>query len=156
MSDFPPGADPIAEPLEGRCLCGAVTIRLDGARPLVDVCHCDMCCRWGGGAFGGVSGEVFTVAGEENVTVYRSSDWAERAFCARCGSNLWYRFVPADHHSFLAGLFELPESFAMWRQIFVDEKPGWYDFAQDTPKMTGAEVLAEAKAKGFEFPQSQE
>jgi hypothetical protein len=24
MSDFPAGADPIAEPLEGRCLCGAV------------------------------------------------------------------------------------------------------------------------------------
>jgi hypothetical protein len=91
------------------------------------------------------------VEGEEYVTVYRSSDWAERAFCARCGSNLWFRFVPADHHSFLAGLFDLPESFAMWRQIFVDEKPAWYDFAQDTPKMTGAEVIAEAKAQGFDF-----
>jgi hypothetical protein len=65
---------------------------------------------------------------------------------------LWFRFVPADHHSFLAGLFDLPESFAMWRQIFVDEKPAWYDFAQDTPKMTGAEVIAEAKAQGFDFP----
>ena len=149
MSDFPPGAEPIDEAMEGRCLCGAVTIRLEGARPLVDVCHCAMCLRWGGGAFGGVSGEAFTVEGGEHATVYRSSGWAERAFCARCGSNLWYRFLPTDHYSFLAGLFELPEGFSLWRQIFIDEKPAWYDFAQETPTMTGAEVMAEAKAKGF-------
>lgn len=151
MPDFPPGAEPVSEPLQGRCLCGAVAITLDGARPLVDMCHCGMCRRWGGSAFGGVSGESFTLAGESDVTVYRSSGWAERAFCSRCGSNLWYRFVPADHYSFLAGLFDLPASFAMWRQIFIDEKPAWYDFAQDTPKMTGAEVAEEAKAMGADF-----
>ncbi len=32
------------------------------------------------------------------------------------------------------------------------EKPHWYAFAEETPRMTGAEVIAEAKAKGFEFP----
>lgn len=151
MSDYPPGADPVAEPLEGRCLCRAVTITLTGARPLVDICHCGMCRRWGGGPFGGVAGEAFAVAGEENVAVYRSSDWAERAFCARCGSNLWYRLLPADHHSFLAGLFDLPAGFTMWRQIFIDEKPGWYDFAQETPMMTGAEVIEEARAQGVDL-----
>jgi hypothetical protein len=151
MSDHPPGTDPLDAPLDGRCLCGAVTIRLEGARPLVDVCHCDMCRRWGGGAFAGVSGRDFTVAGEENVALYRSSGRAERAFCARCGSSLWYRFVPADHHSFLAGLFELPPGFAMWRQIFIDEKPHWYAFAQDTPTMSGAEVIAEAEARGYDL-----
>jgi len=148
MTDFPPGAEPIAKSLQGRCLCGAVTITLDGARPLVDVCHCGMCRRWGG-PFAGVAGEAFAVDGEANV--YRSSDWAERAFCGRCGSPLWYRFLPADHYSFLAGLFELPAGFSMWRQIFIDEKPDWYDFAQATPTMTGAEVIAEAKAKGVDL-----
>ncbi len=152
MDDLPPGERPLEAPLTGRCLCGAVSVTLSGARPLVDVCHCAMCRRWGGGAFGGVSGEAFKVAGEEHVSVYRSSEWAERAFCACCGSNLWFRFLPADHHSFLAGLFELPEEVRMWRQIFIDEKPAWYDFAQQTPAMTGAEVIADAKAKGFEFP----
>ena len=153
MSDYPAGAEPLAEPIDGRCLCGAVTVTLSGARPLVDVCHCAMCRRWGGGAFGGISGAAFAVTGGEHVSVYRSSQWAERAFCARCGSNLWFRFVPADHLSFLAGLFDLPDGFAMWRQIFVDEKPDWYAFAQDTPAMTGAEVIADAKAKGFQFPE---
>jgi hypothetical protein len=147
-------AEPLSEPLEGRCLCGAVSIMLGGAKPLVDICHCDMCRRWGGGPFGGVSGASFDVTGEENVAIYRSSKWAERAFCGRCGSNLWYRFIPANHYSFLAGLFDLPDSVKMWRQIFIDEKPGWYDFSQDTPTQTGAEVVAEAKAAGFDFQAS--
>jgi hypothetical protein len=151
MPDFPPGSEPIAEPLSGHCLCGAVTITIGRARPLVDVCHCHMCQRWVGGTFGGVSGEDARVDGEEHVTAFRSSEWAERAFCSRCGSNLWYRFLPTGHRSFLAGLFELPKGFAMWRQIFVDEKPDWFDFAQDTPKLTGEDVIAEAKAEGFDF-----
>ena len=141
----------LPDPVIGRCLCGAVTVTLDHAKPLVDVCHCVMCRRWGGGPFAGVGGEDFAVEGGERVTTYRSSDWAERAFCATCGSNLWFRFLPADSHSFLAGLFDLPKGFEMEQQIFVDEKPDWYDFAQTTPMKTGAQIIAEAEAQGFSF-----
>lgn len=92
------------------------------------------------------------MAGEEHVARYRSSAWAERAFCSGRGSHLWYRYLPADHHSFLAGVFDLPESFAMWRQIFIDEKPAWYDFVQATPILTGAEVMAEVARKSGSAP----
>jgi hypothetical protein len=37
------------------------------------------------------------------------------------------------------------------RRIFIDEKPGWYDLAQDSPTKTGPEIIAEAKAAGFSF-----
>ena len=30
----------------------------------------------------------------------------------------------------------------MKRQIFIDEKPDWYDFANETETMTGPEVIA--------------
>ena len=49
------------------------------------------------------------------------------------------------------GLFDLPDGFAIKQQIFVDEKPDWYDIAQASPMKTGAEVIAEAKAAGFSF-----
>jgi hypothetical protein len=143
--------DPIAEPLTGTCLCGGVEITVNGALPQVDVCHCSMCRQWGGGPFGGIKGASFTVTGEDHITAYRSSEWAERAFCRVCGSNLWYHFIPADHFSFLAGLFDMPDGTQISEQIFVDEKPSWYDFAQKTPMKTGPEVIAEAKAAGFEF-----
>ncbi len=127
----------LAEPVTGHCLCGAVTITVTAMQAEVDVCHCAMCQRWGGAFFAGVKGEGVTVAGEEAITAYRSSEWAERAFCGTCGSNLWYGF--------------LPPGFGIERQIFVDEKPDWYDIAQDSPMMTAEQTVAEAMAAGFSF-----
>lgn len=99
----------------------------------------------------GVSSSSFELSGDEHLTSYASSDWAERAFCKKCGSNLWYRFVPGDHHSFAAGLFNLGDNAEIEQQIFVEEKPEFYDFAQDTPMKTGTEVIAEAIAAGHTF-----
>jgi hypothetical protein len=141
----------LAEPVTGRCLCGAVTITVEAMQAEVDICHCAMCQRWGGAFYAGVKGEAVTVTGEDAITVYRSSQWAERAFCGTCGSNLWYRFLPTGSRSFLAGLFDLPPGFGIERQIFVDEKPDWYDIAQDSPMLTAEETVAEAMAAGFSF-----
>lgn len=141
----------LTEPLTGRCLCGAVTITVQAMQAEVDVCHCAMCRRWGGNFFAGVKGLQAEVTGEEAVTTYRSSDWAERAFCRTCGSNLWYRFLPTGNRVFLAGLFDLPEGFGIEQQIFVEEKPDWYDLVQDSPMKTGEQIMAEAKAAGFSF-----
>lgn len=40
---------------------------------------------------------------------------------------------------------------SLGEEIFVDEQPDYYTFAQDTHRKTGAEVIAEAKAAGFAF-----
>ncbi len=141
----------LADPITGHCLCGAVTITVTAMQAEVDVCHCAMCQRWGGAFYAGVKGEGAEVTGEDAITVYRSSPWAERAFCRTCGSNLWYRFLPTDGRSFLAGLFDLPKGFGIEQQIFVDEKPDWYDIAQESPMKTGPEVIAEAMAQGLNF-----
>lgn len=135
---------------KGACLCGEVSIQLHGIKPLVDICHCSMCRTWGGGPFMAISGDSFTITGEDHVKRYASSDWAERAFCKSCGTNLWYRFTPTDHYGFLVGLFDL-EALKIEQQIFVDEKPDFYDFAQKTPMKTGAQIIAEAEAQGLSF-----
>ncbi|KPP96270.1 GFA family protein [Erythrobacter sp. HL-111] len=140
-----------AEPIEGRCLCGAVGITLERPQRGIEVCHCTMCRQWTGSIYAGIEGEDFTVTGGEHVTAYRSSNWAERAFCSRCGSCLWYRFLPTGNRTFLAGLFDLPPGLAIKQQIFIDEKPDWFDIAQDSPKKTGAQIIAEAEAAGFHF-----
>ena len=127
----------------GQCLCGAVKITVSGDLKEVGVCHCGMCRRWSGGPLLGVDvGQDIEIEGKEHVTAYRSSDWAERAFCSKCGSNLYYRIVQADGHILAAGLLDEQGGLEMTTQIFIDEKPAFYDFANETKNMTAAEVFA--------------
>ncbi|MGF1447598.1 MAG: GFA family protein [Pikeienuella sp.] len=135
--------------MTGQCLCGAVRIGLPERVSTVEACHCGMCrTLCGGGPMfalhlpGGTCPEI---EGAENLTVYRSSDWAERAFCARCGTPVWYRFIAGDFHSLAAGLFE-PEGLRLAKQIFIEAKPELYDLANDTPTLTEAEVIADFAA----------
>lgn len=138
--------------LSGQCLCGEVTVKARPDHLHVEACHCSMCRRWGGSTSMGVQcGENVSFTGEEHIVRYASSDWAERGFCSKCGTNLFYRFTPANTYSLMAGLFEDTSAFTLAEQIFIDEKPDFYDFAQDTPKKTGAEIIEEAKAAGFVF-----
>lgn len=147
MSD----AERLAEPLNGHCLCGSVKITLNAAHAEVDVCHCGMCQRWGGSMYAGIEADDFSLSGEDHISTYQSSDWAERAFCKKCGSNLWYKFLPTGNRTFLAGLFKLPSGLPIKHQIFIEEKPDWFDIAQESPMKTGPEIIAEAEAAGFSF-----
>ncbi len=127
----------------GRCLCGAVKIKLTGDHGDVGVCHCSMCRRWGSGPNMAIDvGKDIEIEGSDHVAVYRSSDWAERGFCRDCGSNLYYRIVEVDHYFVCAGILDEPGGLVLTSQIFIDEKPGFYDFANPTKNMTGAEVFA--------------
>ena len=110
------------------------------------------CRRWCGSAYIAVQGDAnVTITGEEHVTRYASSDWAERGFCSICGSNLFYRFMPTGAYSFLAGLFDDVGGMTLGEEIFVDEQPDYYAFTQETVRKTGPELIAEAKEAGFEF-----
>jgi len=110
-----------------------------------------MCRRWSGSFYPALRAQRFTLEGEESVSIYRSSPWAERAFCTTCGSNLWFRFLPTGSRSFVAGLFDLQPGFTIDREIFIDEKPGWYELEGDRPKVTRNEVWEEAEKEGFTF-----
>ena len=140
-----------AERIEGHCLCGAVTIALDRPKHEIEISQCDMCRRWGGSFYSAQTGENAEVSGGDTITAYRSSEWAERAFCSKCGSNLWYRFLPTGNRSFSAGLFDAAAKYAVEKEIFVDESADWSRIAGDHPRQTGEEVIAEAEAAGFTF-----
>lgn len=137
--------------IKGHCLCGAVQVTLNAPKEQVEICHCDMCRRWGGAYFVGVDGESFAIEGEAAVRTYNASKWGERAFCGTCGSNLWYRFLPTGNRSFLAGLFADADKYPVQKEIFVDEQACWSDISGDHPRLTGEEEIAHAKAAGFTF-----
>ena len=80
--------------------------------------------------------------GDENISVYESSEWAERAFCKKCGSHLFYSLKESKQLFLSAGLFENDTNFNFTHQVFIDKKPPYYSFANETINMTEAELFA--------------
>jgi len=128
--------------LRGKCMCGAVKLSATAKKPSVVVCHCDMCRRWSAGPFMALNCETVTFEGQDNIGRVRSSDWAERGFCTQCGSNLFYHLVDNSDYQVAAGLFDEQSMLRLSLQVFTDEKPAFYDFANETKMMTGPEVIA--------------
>ncbi|MBN9670787.1 GFA family protein [Roseibium aggregatum] len=135
----------MSDRLSGGCLCGSVRFSARPENGEMAVCHCSMCRHWSGGAFMAVSCgtmDSIEVKGEDTLGVYKSSDYGERVFCAKCGSNLMWRMADGSHTSVAAQAFDDPSAFKFTTEIFVDEQPANYAFANDTRKMTGPEVFA--------------
>lgn len=127
----------------GSCLCGAVSFTAKAVSRNVGACHCGMCRKWGGAPAMAVDcGSGVTFDGAENISAFDSSPWAERGFCRKCGTHLFYRLKADDQYVLPAGLFDNDESFVFKQQIFIDTKPAFYSFAEKTDDMTEAEVFA--------------
>ncbi|WP_416308454.1 GFA family protein [Neptunicella sp. SCSIO 80796] len=128
---------------KGKCLCGAVNIQAKTLSTQVGACHCNTCRKWTGGPLLTVEckGEAL-FSGQEQISVYDSSDWAERGFCANCGTHLFYRLKPNNQYIFPAGLFEIDDRLNFEHQIFIEQKPDYYCFSNQTKNMTGEEVFA--------------
>ncbi len=134
------------KPITGHCLCSAVTIHVDRAKGHdVGACHCRMCQRWSGGlflAFNAAAGSVH-VSGE--VTRYASSEFAERAFCATCGSSLWIRDTDRDDadYELMPGLFDEARDWGLESEIYVDRALASARLAGDHRRVTRAEYEAQ-------------
>lgn len=134
---------------KGNCLCGAVSINAKTMSTEVGACHCNMCRKWTGGPLLAVDcGDQVTFTGEENISVFESSEWAERGFCSKCGTHLFYKFKPKGQYIVPAELFDKAASLQFDHQIFIDEKPDYYSFSNKTKNMTGEEVFAQFSGEG--------
>lgn len=136
----------------GGCLCGAVryTAQLEGSG--LGACHCGMCRKFTGGPFVAASATSVTWEQADQLRVYASSDWAERGFCATCGSSLFYRFRTDDPSSaptiLAAGSLDDLDGLVLDHEVYVDHRPSGYQFTGDLPGMTEAEVIARYAGSG--------
>ena len=82
------------------------------------------------------------IAGDEHLKIYDSSEWAERGFCKNCGTHLFYRLKGTGEHMIPVGLFSDEAALEFGTEVFIDEKPSYYSFAEATEKLTGEELFA--------------
>jgi hypothetical protein len=126
----------------GQCLCGAVRFSVENANAEHNACHCVMCQRWAGAPYFGTYVEKVVFHGEENISRFSSSAWAERGFCKICGSNLFYRLKESDRYSMAVGTFDDRSEFKLTGELFIDLKPAGYTFAGDHERLSEAETMA--------------
>ena len=121
-------------------MCGAVSFVATAVPETFGICHCEMCRRWTGSALLGVSvpSDKLRWSGQEHIRTVQSSEWAERAWCGKCGTGLYYR-VTEENNWFGAteipiGLFDEPNGFALDNEIYVDLKPDSYGYTGEGHK----------------------
>ena len=130
----------------GSCLCGAVRFEVRGSLERVAHCHCTICQRAHGAAFvtwaAVPEAQVRILAGEGELTRYRSSEIGTRSFCRSCGSSL---FCTLDTHpgvidvalASLAGDHgAIPRAHLFW-----DDRASWLELTDGLPRLGGKSGL---------------
>lgn len=126
----------------GQCLCGEVKFVAE-AGDTFNICYCKMCQRWSAGAFMGVPTTHFEITeGEDFLTVMQTSDWADRAFCKSCGSNIYYHARNSGSPTVTLGNLDDASGLVATKQYYFDNKPDGFTILEETLKMTEAECIA--------------
>lgn len=129
----------------GRCLCNTVQFEFDGEPTDASFCHCSLCRRLTGSAFGcwcETAKDAFRwTAGGNHVTTYAVTERLQSLFCRTCGSVVqarhesWpdCRYLPLgaldDDHGIVPEYHQFTASRAAWFRIHdaLMQYPAWPD-----------------------------
>ena len=115
----------------GSCLCGKVKFQITGDITDASLCHCSICRKATGsafGAYGGVESDQFRwVHGSENLKEFSVSEALRKYFCKNCGSTIatthqsWPEFVYIS-----LGCLDGNTPVKLEYHQFVDSRASWY------------------------------
>jgi hypothetical protein len=123
--------------VRGSCLCGDVAWEMVGPLQLMSHCHCSMCRKSLGAAFGtfvaAPASGFRAVRGEQLAAFFESSPGTRRGFCARCGSTLW-NGSRGEHVFVPAGCLDDDPGVRPLAHIFVGSLPPWDALHDSLPR----------------------
>jgi len=124
--------------LEGSCLCQKVQYQVNAEPIHVASCHCLMCQKHHGAAFGtylSVKKENLKYTeGESELKSYNSSSTIIRKFCGTCGSSIEWSGSP-DEPDIVALTLATIDTFyqpKVIQNIFYEDKACWLSLCQTT------------------------
>ena len=134
--------------IHASCLCGEVAWQAEGPLERISHCHCSMCRKSHGAAFGtygAARADGFRwLRGRERVRQYQSSPGFFRPFCLSCGSVV--AGEPQGGRVFMAlGCLDDDPGARPEAHIFASSKAVWHEIADDLPRFDGY-------PPGFESP----
>ncbi len=112
----------------GSCLCGGVRFELRGPLDEVIACHCTQCRKQTGHHWASThtADADLHLISSDSLRWYRSSEQAQRGFCDRCGSSLFWKRVGATVTSVCVGSIDGPSGLTLGGHIFVADKGDYY------------------------------
>ena len=121
-----------------KCLCGGIKIKIIGNLRHVINCHCSQCMKTHGNF------AAYTACEEKNITFmnkkplkwYKSSDFAKRGFCSKCGASIFYKIKKSTNISIAAGIFRNPTNLKTNSNIYTKGKLDYYKLDLRLPKFT--------------------
>lgn len=123
---------------QGTCLCGTVRYEVDGPFSAMMHCHCSMCRKHHGAAFGTFAAAPLMgfrwLAGEDNIGTYQSSEQGERKFCKTCGSVAPLLMKSMDLAICPAGNLTQDIQERPQYHVFVGSKASWYTITDELPQ----------------------
>ena len=126
----------------GGCLCGSVRYRVRGSPVLAGACHCKLCQRRTGSAFGiSVYFQdtcVEFTSGSPNSYEYRSDEserWIKTEFCDNCGVTVtWTAERLPGYRAIAGGTFDDADWFHIDRHVWTRSAHHWMVFPSDVEK----------------------
>lgn len=123
---------------KGSCLCGAVTFAVEGFSEQAANCHCTMCRKFHGAAYGtlvGVSGLKW-ISGKVYLKEFIARNGTVRTFCSECGSSLGFRVKGAflKDIELAISTFDSDIPVVIDAHIFTDDKANWCNLQDDLLK----------------------
>jgi hypothetical protein len=136
----------VTETFSGGCQCGAVRFRVSGELGRASICHCRMCQKAFGSAFGPfVSVKAADFAWTRGAPKrFQSSNKVSRGFCENCGTPLTFDWSQSVVELAI-GAFDDPAAIAPVVQMATETALPWvYDLASLPHR--GPEEAAAAQA----------
>jgi hypothetical protein len=140
----------MAEIHEGGCLCGSVRYRIVGNPIIAGVCHCTLCKRRTGSAFGMSAyfdeAAVEITRGGLKTYEYRSDEsnrWVKTEFCPTCGTTVTWTGEPIPGRRGIAvGTFDDPNWIKPQRHAWTRSALRWVVFPADVEVFETTSVAA--------------
>ena len=123
----------------GKCLCGGVQVKIDGAITDIIHCHCSLCRKNSGTAYatnGFINANEFEiVTGKELLTTFSFKPGRNRHFCSQCGSPVYSsNEQDPSRYRIRLGLIDSDISERPISHNFVTSKANWEELDADLPR----------------------
>jgi len=123
---------------QGSCLCKAITFEVGGFGEQTANCHCSMCRKFHGAAYGTLVpvSDLTWLSGREFLQDYVADNGTTRTFCKRCGSSIGFRVKGASINELeiAIALFDTEIPVTVNAQIYTIYKANWVQLEGHLPQ----------------------